>query len=661
MNIQNENARAGVSFGSVTLSVMKRIEDPAAERGHRTEWTPTVEPLRAALLGVRNGRWKKELDALRGIEDPQARSRAKRFRLPRIDVAGVYATGAKEHEIISWSGFFCLDVDAKDNPGLDADALFRALAALPWTAAVFRSASGNGLKAVLAGDVASSAGLAEAFAAAERFLKKIFPALKIDAHTAAIRHTYASYDPDAYVAPDFSRLRACDGRLEWRDDERVPHAPPLSALLDVYAPLTARVWNCGSEYVEHLPAEHEYARRTETQLWRIFLAAGFPKCRKDELLLHVAQARHLSRIESARCGYREGVYEKDGVRFAVCGSPKWIEPVPGAWENIRAVLAARFDDPDDPRQLSVLFAWLARARKRIRAALDAHSEGVPAPRFACPLISIMGEQAVGKSALFSDVFLPLLGGRAYDAKKVLALGERFNGGVAEKEVLVIDDIPAKAVTLASRAGFAENIKAYLYSASVSIESKFRDEQQLDDHCLVAIQLFNPDSILSTPDYSKVRDKAIFLNCARFRELEEESEKDFAELSARIRAELPAFAHFLDKEFVPDASVAPDPASPAQRRNGMICYCNAEVENLLLENDKASLLLAQYDEYARSATSAVYGVKLTASAIGEKAGVRASPEQLGQWLHQCAEADASRVVPAKDRSGRVRGWVINEPR
>lgn len=670
---------APVKFGVCSLSALKRTSDASAPKGFRAEWTPTTADIRAVCEQIKNGKWADVIDRLRKEPDAARRKRMKTLQLPRLDVAGNYALGCAEKDVLCFSGFFALDFDAKDNPTADWSAIFDVLAALPWTLAVFKSASGNGLKAIIrsstpdeaivSGSPVRGKNIERDFYFVENFLKGIFPNLVADGSNAALRHTYVSADADAFVLSRHKTPHPL-GTLENTDEFGNKHAPDIATLCKIYKPLIENVWSAADgKYVEALSSEKEFVTRTESQIWRIFLTCGFPKMRKDALCLYLAQQRHLTRVERGHVGFPAGVFRMSVGRVAVERGPDWIfggdGGRSGSWENIRALCAALFDDPNEPRQIEILFAWLQRARRRIRAHLDARERGEMPPELYCPALGIMGEQATGKTSFYKTIIRPLLGGRDYDAKKILALGERFNGGIVGSEILLIDDIPQRSVAAMSREGFGDNIKSFLFSANVAIESKFHDEFALEMPCFVAVQLYNSDSILSTPSPERVWDKMIHLHCSRFRELEEETPEDWRALNKAIAEELPAFARFLDDEYKLPDDIAPHWDKQTERRIGMIHFVHPAVAEEQNMTDPALVLLDAYDRAAaRSTYSGWYGTQKTSAEIGAAAGMQnRSAISIGQLLRTLSERDdTAQRVARISRASATKGcaWIISAP-
>lgn len=603
----------------------------------------------------------------RRITDKRIRNRI-RTRINEIVVCGNFA-GGNERMIVDF------DRHGEENAAIDFEHLRALLVRLPCSVAVFQSCGGAGLKWI----VARSAELtnAQATVALEKWLASVgVPVVADHNFNVASCRTSLSVDAGLWVAsrepvPFGGRMYFEENIVEESGKRLTRLLAGFDDLLIVFRNLWRDIYSVGGGgYVEWLRGHHDFPERNETQVWRNLAVANFPKSLKDRVMHHVAQTNYLTRVESAHSGFNEGVYEMRGKKVAVGSSPRWIAGVnSGDCETVMRLLRSRFDDPCDDRQLPVLLAWLKRARERIRQHLDCNDAGITPPEICCPMLAIMGEQALGKTMIYKKVILPLLGGRDFDASKVLAQGDRFNAGIQGAEVMIIDDISTKDVARDGRAHFAQEIKRYLYGGQIAIEGKFENESMLDNHAICAVQLFNPEAIASTPDYSQAKDKVIFINCQQYEDLPEDRANDdlaWAELNREIERELPALAGYVDNYQLP-SNVAPGTRS--EKRNGMIHFCAAQCEDLLCENDRALILLQQYDQRAKAAIDRNlyedknwYGCKLPAKEIAERAEIKTSPEQAGHWMRELSRReDLDGRVEAVVYGTRVRGWIVHRPK
>ncbi len=102
------------------------------------------------LEWLRSDEYRPQIEALRGIEDKAARDAEKR-KLPGITVSGTFSYRNKSGLILH-SGLMCVDIDAKENPGVrDFEEVKRKLSKSPNIAYCGWSASGraNGLYCII--------------------------------------------------------------------------------------------------------------------------------------------------------------------------------------------------------------------------------------------------------------------------------------------------------------------------------------------------------------------------------------------------------------------------------------------------------------------------------------------------------------------------------
>jgi hypothetical protein len=109
--------------------------------------TATDQSLELAdvLAGIKAGRWRTEVEAVRA-QPPGSKAYAEAKRaLPNFTASGTF-TARKDAALLAHSGLLCLDIDAKDaNAAVDFEAARRAIEADSYTYACFVSAGGRGM------------------------------------------------------------------------------------------------------------------------------------------------------------------------------------------------------------------------------------------------------------------------------------------------------------------------------------------------------------------------------------------------------------------------------------------------------------------------------------------------------------------------------------
>lgn len=100
--------------------------------------------LSAVLMGIKQGKWKGEIDELRAIQD-EKKQKAYKNTLPCVTCSGVFKTRNGE-ELIARTNVLTMDIDLKDNPVLleKFDEIRKTLIEDKYTSFLFTSCRGNG-------------------------------------------------------------------------------------------------------------------------------------------------------------------------------------------------------------------------------------------------------------------------------------------------------------------------------------------------------------------------------------------------------------------------------------------------------------------------------------------------------------------------------------
>lgn len=125
--------------------------------------------------------------------------------LPCFTLSGIFENNKYKENFIkaSYTQFFQIDVDFKENRSLDFDSFRKTLISLQGIVAVFGSPSGNGLKAILKHDAPYSQH-EQAFVWVEQFFLDNFE-VKIDSQCKNINRVfYVSSDADLFVNKDYT-------------------------------------------------------------------------------------------------------------------------------------------------------------------------------------------------------------------------------------------------------------------------------------------------------------------------------------------------------------------------------------------------------------------------------------------------------------------------
>lgn len=158
---------------------------PAKGQAHVCSEIITVEDF---LSGIKYGKWQSYIDPVRQEIDKPKRDRLKK-NIPSVTVGGVFKERDQD-SLIDHSGYLCLDIDQfSDKSSLISD---------PYTFALFKSASGNGLAVIVRINPDKHK---ESYRWLEHYYFtnygiSVDPAPK---NVASLR--YVSYDPDIFINP----------------------------------------------------------------------------------------------------------------------------------------------------------------------------------------------------------------------------------------------------------------------------------------------------------------------------------------------------------------------------------------------------------------------------------------------------------------------------
>lgn len=196
-------------------------------------------PLADILDGIRNGRWRAEVEAVRRPGLSKAERQEAKKRLPAFMASGTSRGGHKSADLLEHSGVLCLDFDGI---GQDAAPVLRdTLAQDRHVMAAFVSPSGEGVKAFLRVP-ADLARHGQAFDAAKAY----FAALcgqEVDAKCRDVgRLCFVSFDaglainPEAVplVLPEVEELPQVEARKRVDEVEQVPHSSESCILNSAY-------------------------------------------------------------------------------------------------------------------------------------------------------------------------------------------------------------------------------------------------------------------------------------------------------------------------------------------------------------------------------------------------------------------------------------------
>lgn len=153
-------------------------------------------PLAQVLDGIRSGQWQREVEAVRRAET-KTEKRQLKMSLPYFTASGTFGT-RHDAGLLQHSGLVALDLDADQNPGFDLGKTKALLAGDAYTHALFISAGGEGLCALVRIPADNHAG---SFRSLKAYYKQAH-GLVVDSLGDVSRPRYISYDPALYLNPE---------------------------------------------------------------------------------------------------------------------------------------------------------------------------------------------------------------------------------------------------------------------------------------------------------------------------------------------------------------------------------------------------------------------------------------------------------------------------
>jgi hypothetical protein len=301
-------------------------------------------------------------------------------------------------------------------------------------------------------------------------------------------------------------------------------------------------------------------------------------------------------------GYNRGLHVEGGRRYFVDSEAEWLEgttcddeEVGASWPTIHAFLVGLLcsDDTMQTRAPLTRLCWsLKLSREGLRHALRTPASGGTRNVRPGPASVFCGSKGSGKSLLVNSIITPLLGGRVADAHKAFTSGaEGFNGELLGAEVWTVDD-KVHACDLKSRRQFAASIKSFLYSGLTGFHAKFKEQISIRPWARLFILCNDQDEAIRVLPVltDDIADKMHFWRCYSRHQFPTATAEDWLAYGERIRAELPAFAGYLDGLTIPVPFRDP--------RNGMRCWQDPHIVGLLAdqtpEHQLTTLLVHLFD-------------------------------------------------------------------
>jgi hypothetical protein len=287
----------------------------------------------------------------------------------------------------------------------------------------------------------------------------------------------------------------------------------------------------------------------ETQFKRILKQRGIsPKVPEgihvsplDEQLIDIQQSCDVH-YAGGLAGHRAGVYEMGERRILVTESPRIIEPVPGEWPMLRAVIDGLLHDLQFD-QRPYLLGWLKVSFETLQAREQRPGQA----------LVLAGVHGCGKSLLQNLVTL-MLGGRSARPYQFMSGLTPFNSDLFEAEHLMIEDEQA-STDIRARRNFGAQLKNITVVEWQRCHAKNRVAITLAPFWRLTVTVNDePENLMVLPPIDdSIEDKLIILRASKFpMPMPTATLEQRTEFRQTLTAELPAFLHYITQWKIPAA-------------------------------------------------------------------------------------------------------------
>ena len=260
----------------------------------------------------------------------------------------------------------------------------------------------------------------------------------------------------------------------------------------------------------------------------------------DQFIIRLRDTRDVDYVGSL-AGYPSGLYEIEERRILVTDSPVIIQPSPGTWENIDAIVSGLFLD-ERYNQRDYFFAWLKIAYESLQTNKLRPGQ----------VLAMCGPHNCGKS-LLQLLITRILGGRSAKPYDFMVDSTSFNSEMFKAEHLCIEDESASTDIRARRA-FGAQIKQISACYTQRCHKKNHEALTLTPFWRLTISINDePENLMVLPPIDdSIEDKIIILRAASFpMPMPSETNEEQQALWKQLISELPSFLDFLRNWQIPD--------------------------------------------------------------------------------------------------------------
>jgi hypothetical protein len=407
----------------------------------------------------------------------------------------------------------------------------------------------------------------------------------------------------------------------------------------------------------------------------------------DGKIRDIEQAKRVE-FACALAGYRAGVHEVAGHRLLVTRIPRLIKSKKGDWPLIAKVLSGMFCGTDETESGCVDIDQRDRILGWLQHLVNSLYSG-RVTRGLC--LCLAGEPDCGKT-FFAMMLREITGGRVAKPYDFMIGRDDFNRELFEAPLLLIDDENADT-RIESRKAFGAQIKKIVANADVKLRGMHRDGIVINPtwRLVILVNLEAERLIVLPPVDNDIRDKLLMVKAYRRpRPASDASEDERAcwpmPMPTRnedermafwnaIRAELPAFLHFLLEEYSAPSSVLggrwfvqdwqhPEILRELQQfsphvRLWQLIHRSEVVFRQLISGENEPLNYKDLDEWSGTADALEKLLKGPDSKLGmdEKREIP-KPNWLGQQLKSAEKHWGSNVVRFT-RTGKSRTYTLKK--
>ena len=254
----------------------------------------------------------------------------------------------------------------------------------------------------------------------------------------------------------------------------------------------------------------------------------------DVMMIRI-QTEHDVGYVGPLAGHVAGCHIMNGERILATSSPKFIEPNPGNFPVVRAIL----DNLLGPKQLVYFFGWLKVALEMFRTCSWQPGQ----------VLALCGPVDAGKN-LLRLIITSVLGGRVAFPHAHMIGQTNFNSDLFRAETLAIED-EQESVDIRARRKFGAAIKNFAVNQDQRCERKNQEALTLRVLRRLVISMNDePERIQVLPPLDDdVADKLmIFKVEKRPMPVDTRTAAQKKAFWATIEAELPMLVHFLEREW-----------------------------------------------------------------------------------------------------------------